>query len=438
MGTRFRLFVQPPFEDSRARPETVTVSSPAGSIGPGPSDDRMYVVEPVGKHHPYGMNVGPLGTPFIFLPPWKGPRLAPALPDALGHFDHYTPDSQEFQSAHLFGAIRFTLDVWERYLGHPLTWHFTGHYDRLEICILPDWNNAQYGYGFLETGSQLEPDGRILPFSLNFDVIAHELGHAIVYAIVGVPQMGTEFPEYIGFQEAAADCVSLVSVMHFPSLMEEVLEQTHGNLYLHNRLARFSEFSTNRQMRMASNPLTMLDFVGGWHDEHELSQPLTGAVFDTLVDVFHEFLMDRGLIAKEVEQLADAAEDDPALRMSLQKKFDSAYAKGEQGFSAALVDARDVVGRYFAEALWSLSPDFMDYATFADLLLSIDRQQSAGRLSRLIERNFRRRGIGQFRAGPRLAGKHANSHICSARTILPQDRMGLRPMSYRERYLARH
>jgi hypothetical protein len=398
----------------------------------------MYVVEPVGKHHPYGRNVGPLGTPFIYLPPWKGPRLAPALPDAFGHFDHYTPDSQEFQAAHLFGSIRFALDIWERYLGQSLTWHFTGHYDRLEICILPDWNNAQYGYGFLETGSQLEPDGRILPFSLDFDVIAHELGHAIVYAIVGVPQTGAEFPEYIGFQEAAADCVSLVSVMHFPSLIEEVLDQTHGNLYLHNRIARFSEFSANRQMRMASNRLTMLDFIGGWSDEHKLSQPLTGAMFDILVDVFHESLLERGLIAKEVEQLADAAEDNAALRLPLQREFDAAYAKGDKGFFAALVDARDVVGRYFAEALWSLSPDFMDYATFADLLLSVDRQKSGGRLNRIIKRNFRRRGIGLYRAGPQVSGVHTCSHIRSSRTILPQDRLGLRAMSYRERYLARY
>src|SRR5262249_1914596 len=163
-------------------------------------------------------------------------------------------------------------------------------YERLEISLLPDWDNAQFGYGFLEVGSQFERDGRILKFGLDLDVIAHELGHAIVYSMIGVPRLGTEFPEYVGLQESFGDCVSLITVMHFPSVLEDTLEETGGNLYLFNRLARFSEFSSTRQMRMVSNSLTMADFAQGWHDEHDLAQPLTGAIFDILVDVFHEKL----------------------------------------------------------------------------------------------------------------------------------------------------
>ncbi|TGQ03190.1 hypothetical protein EN858_34735, partial [Mesorhizobium sp. M4B.F.Ca.ET.215.01.1.1] len=92
------------------------------------------------------------------------------------------------------------------YIGQPLTWHFHDHYDRLEIPILPGWDNAQYGYGFLELGSQFVKDGRTLPFSLDFDIIAHEVGHAFVYSVLGIPNPGAEFPEYLGFQEAFSDC----------------------------------------------------------------------------------------------------------------------------------------------------------------------------------------------------------------------------------------
>ena len=154
MGTRFRIFAQPPFADAQSEPEIVIVSSPAGSLGDGPSDAMMYVVEPVGKAQPYGMNRGPLGTPFIYLPPWRGDVHAPAIPDAEGHFDHYTPGMPGFEAAHIFGCVRFTLDVWEGYIGQPLVWHFRDHADRLEISLLPEWDNAQYGYGFLEAGSQ--------------------------------------------------------------------------------------------------------------------------------------------------------------------------------------------------------------------------------------------------------------------------------------------
>ena len=55
-GTRFLLFPQPPFLDNFAEPEIVTVSSPAGSIGPGPSDERMYAIHPVGKELQYGFH----------------------------------------------------------------------------------------------------------------------------------------------------------------------------------------------------------------------------------------------------------------------------------------------------------------------------------------------------------------------------------------------
>ena len=48
-GTRFRLYPQPRFLDDFEEPETVYVSSPCGSLAPGPSDDRMYTIFPIGK-----------------------------------------------------------------------------------------------------------------------------------------------------------------------------------------------------------------------------------------------------------------------------------------------------------------------------------------------------------------------------------------------------
>jgi len=435
MGTRFKIFGQPPFESPQVLPEVITVSSPAGSLGPGPSDDRMYVVTPVGKKYAYGMNSGPLGTPFIYLPPWNGERLVSACPNAAGHFDHYQPGSPEFEAAHLFGSVRFTLDVWERYLGQPLDWHFRDHFDRLEISVLSKWDNAQYGYGFLETGSQFEPDGRVLPFSLDFDVIAHEVGHAIVYAIVGVPHPDTELPEYLGFQESAADCVSLIAAMHFPSLIDNVLTETRGNLYLFNRLARFSEFSPHRQMRMASNQLTMRQFIHGWTDEHALAQPLTGAMFDVLVDVFHESLVARGLISTEFENLADMLEFGSARNPLIQDAFDAAYARNAAGFREALIDARDIVGQYLAEVIWRLDVHFLDYRKVAELLFRIDREKSAGALHGILQRNLSRRGIGRLSAGPKIHAHVGIGHAHSDRILLPHDKNDLPKMSYREQHV---
>ena len=187
MGTRFRLFVQPPYSDS-SEPEVITVSSPAGSVRAGPSDDLMYVVEPVGKRLPYGVRRTRAGKLFNYLPPWNGRTAMPAMPGPEGHFDHYDPSMPGFAAQHVFGCVRFTLDVWERYLGQPLEWHFRKHFERLEIAILPGWDNAQFGYGFLEVGSERMHQDWGHPFSLDFDVIAHEVGHALTYSLLGHPR----------------------------------------------------------------------------------------------------------------------------------------------------------------------------------------------------------------------------------------------------------
>ncbi|WP_160010173.1 hypothetical protein [Rhizobium sp. 18055] len=435
MGTRFRLFVQPPFADARSSPEIVEVSSRPGSVTAGPADDRMFVVEPVGKTCPYGVNRGPLGTPYLYLAPWTGKILEPSEPDRYGDFDHLRPSMPGFEAAHVFGCVRFTLDVWERYLGQPIVWHFRDHYDRLEISILPQWDNAQLGYGYLEVGSQFEKDGRVLPFSLDFDVIAHEVGHAIIFSALGVPHPGTEYPEYLGFHEAFSDCVSLIAAMHFPSVIDNVLAETRGNLYLANRLARFSEFSPHRQIRSASNKRTMAEFVRGWKDEHELSQPLTGAIFDILVDIFHESLVARGLISRAIEDLADTAEFDADAEVLVQHAFDRAFARNSDGFVQALVDARDIVGTYLAETLWALAPNFLDYGDVARTMLAVDQAESDGEFARIISRNFKQRGIGELHAGVHVKGCEHRSHIHSARTLLPIDHLAFPKMRYREKFL---
>src|SRR5260370_39008060 len=174
-GVRFRLYPKPPYVHPEWAPETISVSSVPGSIGPGPSDDRMLLINPIDKRFAYGVNPGPLGTPHLALPPWKGPVFQPVRPSAEGHFDHIPEGAPEFAEAHVFGTVRFVLDIWERYFGRRIEWHFAPDYRRLEIVILPGLNNAYAGYGFMEVGAHRFPDGTRAPLRLNFDVMAPEL-----------------------------------------------------------------------------------------------------------------------------------------------------------------------------------------------------------------------------------------------------------------------
>lgn len=441
-GTRFRLFAQAPFEAPFLEPETVWVSSPPGTLMPGPADDRMYVVDPIGKSAAYGRANTAGGSPIYLMPPWRGPAAPPAMPDKSGHFDHIPLGTPQFEAAHLFGAVRRTLDLWENYFGHPLHWHFFGNFNRLELVIQRNLvDNAYMGYGFLEVGVHPMENGNTAPLTLNFDVIAHEVGHFIVFAAVGVPDVESASAEYYGFHESAADLTALIAALGFDSVIDDLLATTHGNLYALNAANRIAELSNSRQIRLAANAASMADFVDGWSDEHDLAQPLTGAIFDTFVDIFHEELVARGLITAHVEDLSDRLEHRPDYHAIIQPLFDKAYLADPTSFRAALIDARDTVGIYLAETWRRLPSQSLSYADIGETLLWVDRTLSGGRFQNIIHVNLRKRGIGMMRVGPRLRAPRANHHFNATRLFTPLDGQYCcrkRPLYYRQRVELAH
>ena len=418
-GTRFLLFPQPQFLDEFQLPELVEVSSPPGTVGPGPSNERMYTIYPVGKPEPYGVQESGPGSSGRFLPPWQGETLAPALPDENGHFDHIDPADPAFEAAHLFGSAHFTLDVWEGYFGRPIPWHFRRDFDRLELTMLPTMDNALIGWGFLETGGTTEYGDEYRPYSLNFDIVAHEIGHAIIYSEVGIPSPENVSGEYYGFHESAADLVALLTSLHFGSVVDDVLKNTHGNLYTLNKLSRFAEMSVNNQIRLAANNSVLSDFAHGWTDEHDLAQPLTGAMFDILVDVFHERLLWHGVIPPEMEDLSDRLEGTPQYAPVMQALFDRHYATNPEGFRRALLEARDYLGTYLADAWRLLDPDMLSYFGVGQALEEVDQAITGGQFLRIIRGNFQMREIGLVVPGPRLEPPGADSHSASVRTFVP-------------------
>ena len=200
-GTRFRLFPQSPSLPAFLVPEPVYIASPPGSIAAGPLDARMYVVDPVRKDRLYG---------YPYLPPYTGAVRPPARPNRYGHFDTFGEGTREFCAAHMFGVVRRVLDIWEDYLGHEVRWHFADLLPSLELIPLVEWENAQSGFGFIETGHTPATSSVSMPYCLSFDVLAHELGHAILFAELGVPVGAARTGQFLAFHEAMADLIALV------------------------------------------------------------------------------------------------------------------------------------------------------------------------------------------------------------------------------------
>jgi hypothetical protein len=433
-GTRFRLFPQPPFLKHYRNPVTVRLSPPAGSVGPGPADDRTHVIVPVGKRRPYGIVAGPLGSQFLYLPNWNGATGPPALPDAGGHFDRVETGTPQFDAAHAYGCVRWTLDVWERYFGRQLPWFFARDYASLEILLYPDFDNAQAGYGFLEIGADLS-DGKLQSFSINFDVVAHETGHLLIYSLLGVPNIEAAQPEYKGFHESAADLVAMIAAAHFDPVLDELFANTRGNLYALNELNRFAELSEQTQIRLASNIVKMSAFRDGWSDEHRLALPLTGAVFDILCDIYHRLLIERRLIDTELVRLVDEEHRLGENEARIQAGFDGAYRVDPAGFRRSFCDARECLAQYLAASWQRLTADGFSYIALADTMLEVDRKLNGGRFREAIASSFRWREIGEVALGPQLPREGQGSHLRSARTVLPRHARSLPRMCYRERWM---
>ncbi|HWK44625.1 MAG TPA: hypothetical protein VNT30_07880 [Stellaceae bacterium] len=406
-GTRIRLF--PKLHEGFAEPELVVLSPPPGTVGAGPSDAHMYVTSAVGKTGPY--------DPPRLGPPWRGSTRPPAIPSPDGHFDHLPVDSDEFLSAHMYGSVRRVLDIWEGFLGRRIRWYHAETHPRLELLPRIDWDNAQSGPGFIEAGARANHAGHIEVFALNFEIVAHETGHAIIFSEVGVPAPAALTGEYLAFHESFADLIALISVMFFDSVLTGVLDQSHGNLYVANMLNRIGELSDTEQIRMADNTTVMADLAGlrfdpvrrDWTDAtgkkrnaHDLAQPLTGAIFDILVEIYQDRLAERGLIDPDTDARGWSRAEVEAKMARFAEHFRRRFDTRRADFIAALVEARDTVAACLAGVLDTAYPDRLSFDGIAGHFLRAAATLGHRRRLPAFRQHFLDRGIVPVAAGVRI------------------------------------
>jgi hypothetical protein len=333
--------------------------------------------------------------------------LPPARPDREGHFDHLPVGTPEFLAAHQFGSMRYTLDIWEHYLGHRITWWDRDVHPRTELVPLVDWQNAQSGPGFMETGIWQGEDGSVQPYALNFDVIAHETGHQILFSQVGVPAADEIGAPFLAFHESFSDLVALIAVMHFPSVLTRLLQQTQGNLYVLNLVNRIAETSAHTQIRLAANTTTMDDVAdirlaadGSWIDptgqgrnQHWIAAPLTGAIFDVLVEIYQDALVVQRLIPNEADAHGWTREEVETAFADLSQTFSAALTRFDRDFVDVLSHARDTVGRALAHVMLTVRAEGLSFEEVAARFLESMEAQGHDRLMPALLEHFLWRGI---------------------------------------------
>jgi hypothetical protein len=362
---RFRIFLQPPYVPGFEQPVTVEIETP-DEIEAGPADSLLYVLDAENKPA-YRAQAPHQYQPFRGRP-WKGkvnPVVARAGYD--GHFDHLAPDDPAFPAASVYAVARHVLNFWNRIFdavkgseefrdaaedSQITSWHhrqefleegenpkFAGSLQLIPRCASA---GSRSGYGYVEVGRD-NPGHRYRdrqdgPERLtyqrgamwqNFDVIAHEMGHAILFKRIGFPAAAKGFrswfaipdAEFLAFHEAMADLVAILSLLDIKEARKFFLTR-RGGIDLVAGIGELSKLDEPGflPIRSARNKVEYPGLMQFQNDKaHDNSMSLTGAAFDSLLRIY-----------------------------ALRTREDADIEEAE----SALVQARDVVAKSLAR-LWA-------------------------------------------------------------------------------------
>jgi hypothetical protein len=394
-GTRFLLYPQSRVVPGFGMPRVVRLPSRPGTIRSGPEDRRIRVVDALRKK-PYR---DPTTGDYDWRPPYPKnlPRERPVRPSARGQFDYLKPGTRAFSSAAAYATVRCALEVWEYYFGRRISLVGRGRQRKLEIIprVTALGDNSWSGEWYIELGFA-DRDPR-QPYCENFDVVAHEVGHILLKHVIGPTPTGPLEFERRAHDEAGADLVSLVTILHLDRVVDRAMDQTRGKLYSVNILSQIGEYRIGRSGRRASRvsfqntTMRAVAHARRAGDKYTYARPLLGAAFDILVDIYEARLVRRGLISQELADRSThtTATGHPAIR----RAFAGEYKSNPDGFAEALREATADFARLLASA-WRMSRRTgVTFSRVASNIAAADRRSNRGRYAAIIRRAFARRRI---------------------------------------------
>ncbi len=376
-------------------PRVVRVTPRPGAIKAGPEDARIRVVDAIRKK-PYR---DPVTAEYLWRPPYPNrmPREPRVRPGPGGEFDHVKPGTRAFSAATAYASVRGVLEIWEHYLGRRISLVGKGQ-RKLEIVprVAAVGDNAWSGEWYIELGFADRNPRQ--PYCENLDVIAHEMGHIILKHVIGPTPTGRLEFERRAHDEAGADLVSLVSILHFDRVVDAVLAETKGKLFSKNIVSRIGEYRADgtgrrRAGRFFFQNQTMRKVAGARHtgNKYRYARPLLGAAFDILVEIYEARLVRRGLIDPDLAKRSThaTARGHPAIR----REFAAAFKANPDGFADALREATADFARLLATAWRMARRTGVTFSRVASNIAAADRRLHRGRYTATIRRAFTRRGI---------------------------------------------
>lgn len=212
-------------------------------------------------------------------------------PDEDGNFLMGNYSELELDAIHTYGTARVVIDSYEKSFKKSILWSWQqlGEKEPLSIRI----RNNDINSRFLAKEKCIELDyyGQENNRTFNcrtIDLIAHEIGHAIINSLCPEWQNGDS--ETRGIEEAFCDLSAMFLLLSQVDLCEHVIKETKGDLTRYNILALFGvghgyEGNSYKEIRNAINSKT---YVQNHWNSYTYCEVLVGVLYEILADLFSE------------------------------------------------------------------------------------------------------------------------------------------------------
>ena len=252
----------------------------------GPTSARFAVVD-------YNADNGALAPPAK----WRAERLCFVGPsDETLNRDHASVI--QFHQVNVWAIVQRALDFFESGfgLGRRIPWAFEGN----RLIIVPHagyGENAYYDraskslqFYFFDRGEER------IDTCLSTDIINHEFGHAVLDGIRPY-YIEALAPETAAFHEFVGDLTAILMAFRNNEFRREIGIRTGGDLSADETIAGVAEqfgqhVSGRPYLRSGHNKLTMKD-VAGEQRPHRMSEVLTGAMFDLVLEFSRHYIKER-------------------------------------------------------------------------------------------------------------------------------------------------
>jgi len=252
-------------------------------IADGPTSARFAVVD-------YNGDTGTI----IPMAVWDEEKEAFLAPDKT-ILDRKNSSLPQFHQVNVWAVLQRALTFFEEGtgLGRRIPFGFEGN----RLIVLPHAGYGKNAYYDRKSKSlqfyYFDQDDERIYTCLSSDIINHEFGHAVLdgirpyYFESSLVQTGA-FHEFIG------DLTAILIILRNNNFRGKLAEDTGGDLSLASHLTSLAEefgnaVSDKPYLRTALNKLTMPD-VSDSDGPHHLSQVLTGAMFDIIIELTRHYI----------------------------------------------------------------------------------------------------------------------------------------------------